>query len=259
MKSWLLYKPQDFFPSLRDEAEVDTLLNNDVYKFFMLDFILAHPEYVGTPVRWKMTIRNRDIATAKVFSQEKLERQLKMTREKIQGVSESDLSYLRGMTNTQWKRLFREETLKFLSEFRLPDFQITQVWNNYQMTFEGAWENSMMWEIFALKIVNSLYISEYIKKEEISDAEFTHIINQVLTRLFDDIKILKALLKQHFLNLELADLWVRIFKEWSMKFSEKISQDNMSEQVTYKSQKRWEARIRKERMLMNSAWFRPLS
>lgn len=192
MKSWLLYKPQDFFPSLRDEAEVDTLLNNDVYKFFMLDFILAHPEYVGTPVRWKMTIRNRDIATAKVFSQEKLERQLKMTREKIQGVSESDLSYLRGMTNTQWKRLFREETLKFLSEFRLPDFQITQVWNNYQMTFEGAWENSMMWEIFALKIVNSLYLSEYIKKEEISDAEFTHIINQVLTRLFDDIKILKS-------------------------------------------------------------------
>lgn len=60
------------------------------------------------------------------------------------------------------------------------------------MTFEGAWENSMMWEIFALKIVNSLYLSEYIKKEEISDAEFTHIINQVLTRLFDDIKILKS-------------------------------------------------------------------
>jgi len=45
MKNNLLYKPEDIFPSLRDDAEVDNLLNNDVYKFFMLDFVLAHPEY----------------------------------------------------------------------------------------------------------------------------------------------------------------------------------------------------------------------
>jgi nicotinic acid phosphoribosyltransferase len=101
MKNNLLYKPEDIFPSLRDEAEVDNLLNNDVYKFFMLDIVLAHPEYVGTPVRWKMTIRNNDIKTADVIPKEKLERQLKLTQEKIQGVSQSDLSYLRGMTDSQ--------------------------------------------------------------------------------------------------------------------------------------------------------------
>lgn len=50
----------------------------------------------------------------------------------------------------------------------------------------------MMWEIFALKIINALYISEYIKKENISDVEFTQIINQVLARLFEDIKTLKT-------------------------------------------------------------------
>ena len=49
----------------------------------------------------------------------------------------------------------------------------------------------MMWEIFGLKIINSLYLSEYIKKEEITDVEFTQIINQVLGRLFEDIDILK--------------------------------------------------------------------
>lgn len=49
----------------------------------MLDFILAHPEYAGTPVRWKMTIRNSDIQTAEVIPQEKLERQLKLAQEKI--------------------------------------------------------------------------------------------------------------------------------------------------------------------------------
>jgi len=192
MKNNLLYKPEDIFPSLRDDAEVDNLLNNDVYKFFMLDFVLAHPEYRWTPVRWKMTIRNNNIRTADVIPEEKLERQLKLTQEKIQGVSESDLSYLRGMTDSQGKRMFREETLSFLRNFKLPEFHMKKVGNNYQLEFEWPWENSMMWEIFGLKIINSLYLSEYIKKEEITDVEFTQIINQVLGRLFEDIDILKS-------------------------------------------------------------------
>lgn len=50
----------------------------------MLDFVLAHPEYAGTPVRWKMTIRNPNIRSATVIPQEKLERQLKLTQEKVQ-------------------------------------------------------------------------------------------------------------------------------------------------------------------------------
>lgn len=91
------------------------------------------------------------------------------------------------MTDSTGKILFREETLSFLKTFKLPDFQVSQVGENYELEFEGPWENSMMWEIFALKIVNALYISEYIKKENISDVEFTQIINQVLARLFDDI------------------------------------------------------------------------
>ena len=87
--------------------------------------------------------------------------------------------------------MFREETLTFLKDFKLPEFHLTQIGNNYELEFEGPWENSMMWEIFGLKIVNSLYLSEYMKKETISDIEFTQIINQVLARLFDDIETLK--------------------------------------------------------------------
>jgi len=88
--------------------------------------------------------------------------------------------------------MFREETLTFLRDFKLPEFHLHRVGNNYELEFEGPWENSMMWEIFGLKIINSLYLSEYIKKEEITDVEFTQIINQVLGRLFEDIDILKS-------------------------------------------------------------------
>ena len=49
----------------------------------------------------------------------------------------------------------------------------------------------MMWEIFGLKIVNTLYLSEYIKKSELSDSDFTQMMTTVLSRLFADIEILK--------------------------------------------------------------------
>lgn len=188
----LLYKPEDFFPVLREEAEVDNVLNNDVYKFFMLDFILAHPEYKWIPVKWKMTVRSEDVKTAQVIPREKLEAQLQKTKDLVRGVSEADRSFLRGITDDAGRRLFKEETLDFLENFSLPDFKV-EVWEdgNYQLEFEWPWENSMMWEIFGLKIVNTLYLSQYLKKEEVTDVEFTKMMNQTLARLFEDIETFK--------------------------------------------------------------------
>jgi nicotinic acid phosphoribosyltransferase len=76
MKSSLPYKAHDLFAVARDEAEITTLLNNDVYKFLMLDFILAHPEYRDLIVRWKMKIRSKDVRTLDIIPEEALREQL---------------------------------------------------------------------------------------------------------------------------------------------------------------------------------------
>ena len=205
MNTSLLYKPVDFFPSMREEAEVDTLLNNDIYKFFMLDFILAHPEYRWKLVRWKMTIRSPEIRTTAVIPRNRLEQQLDLTHSNVKWVSESDLSYLRGMTDDHGNRLFREETLEFLKNFQLPKYSISDNGRgNYELEFEWPWENSMMWEIFGLKIVNSLYLSEYIRKEKITDVEFTKMMNETLGRLFRDIETL-----QKSSQSKLSEFWTR--------------------------------------------------
>ena len=193
MKSPLLHKPEDFFPVMREEAEVDNLLNNDVYKILMMDFILAHPQYSNLQVRWKMTVRNPDISLGKVIPQEKLESQFQMTRDAIDGISPAQASYLRGFQTNSGKQLLRNETLEYLTYFKLPHFSIKKDKNEgYEIEFEWTWQDSMMWEIFGLKIVNTLYLSEYIKKEKISDIEFTQMMNQTLGRLFEDIKTLKT-------------------------------------------------------------------
>lgn len=87
--------------------------------------------------------------------------------------------------------MFREETLAFLKDFTLPDFQVGTENGNYTLDFTGPWESSMMWEIIALKIINALYISQYIKKSNISDVAFTQMMTEVRQRLFADIQVLQ--------------------------------------------------------------------
>jgi nicotinate phosphoribosyltransferase len=136
MKSSLLYTPQNCFSVARDEPEVTSFLNTDIYKFLMLDFILAHPEYRDIPVRWKMKVRNPDIRLAEVIPESALREQLDATHG-IEGVTPADISYLRGMTRNDRSPQFSEDTLKFLETFRLPEYQLENDGNGgYDLSFE---------------------------------------------------------------------------------------------------------------------------
>ena len=186
------YTKKDIFAVAREEAEVSNILNNDAYKFYMLDFILAHPEYSDIEVEWKMTVRSKDVKTIDVIPKEQLINQLKMTQN-IAWVWDEDIEYLRSMTQKSWDLTFREETLEFLKNFKLSDFSVEDDWKgNYDIKFKGPWKNSMMWEIFGLKIINTLYLYNYIEKEKLSPEEFNKIIQITLSRLVKDIEIFKT-------------------------------------------------------------------
>lgn len=147
MRTSLPYTLQNSFAAARDEAEVDSLLNTDIYKFLMLDFFLAHPEYRNIQVRWKMKVRNKDVRLADVIPEEALREQLDATKN-IRGITQADTSYMRGM-QVGTRRLLREETLSFLQGFQLPDYKLEKDGRGgYDLTFEGSWVDSMLWEIY---------------------------------------------------------------------------------------------------------------
>lgn len=186
------YTPEDIFAPAREEAEIQSITNNDVYKFYMLDFILNHPEYKDTPVEWKMTIRNPNIKTAEIIPEEQLIEQLKAAQNII-GITEDETNYLESLKFENGRKIFSSKTIGFLKTFKLPDFEIKNDWNwNYEMTFMWPWQNSMMWEIFGLKIINTLYLYNYVKKEKLTNKEFNQIIQTTLSRLFEDIEIFKS-------------------------------------------------------------------
>jgi len=186
------YEITDIFAPAREEAEIQSITNNDVYKFYMLDFILNHPEYKDTPVEWKMTIRNPDIKTAEIIPEQQLIEQLKAAQD-ITGISDKEAQYLENLKFDNGRKIFSKKTIEFLKTFKLPDFEIQNDGNwNYEMTFVGPWQNSMMWEIFGLKIINTLYLYNYVKKENITKNEFNQIIQTTLWRLFKDIETFKS-------------------------------------------------------------------
>ena len=192
MRTNLPYTLQNSFAPARDEAEVQSLLNNDVYKFLMLDFILARPEYANLNVRWKMKVRNQDVKLWNVIPEWEFRAQLDTTQS-IWWVSPADISYLRGMTSIGGRPLLREETLKFLETFRLPDYFLeSDKAGGYNLSFEGSWATSMMWEILSLKIVNSLYLYNYAKKAKITPVEWNRIMTGLMGRLYTDIDTVKA-------------------------------------------------------------------
>lgn len=188
MRSSLPFTPQKCFAAARDEAEIQSLLNNDVYKFLMLDFILAHKEYRDVEVRWKMKVRTPGVRLANVIPEAALREQLDAARA-IPGVSPAEISYLRGMLTTSGRPIFQEETLAFLQDFRLPDYRLENDGEgNFELSFTGPWKTSMMWEILALKIVNTLYLYHYVKKAKLSAAEFNGVMTRTFARLYDDVE-----------------------------------------------------------------------
>ena len=91
------------------------------------------------------------------------------------------------------RAMLREETLGFLSGFQLPEYHLeSDGHGGYTLEFEGTWAESMLWEIYALKIVNSLYLYHYAKKAELSPIEWNGVMTRMYNRLYDNIENVRS-------------------------------------------------------------------
>ncbi len=96
------------------------------------------------------------------------------------------------MTTSTGRRLLREETLHFLKNFKLPEYQLENDGNGgYNLSFERTRATSMMWEIPALKIINSLYLYHYAKKANVTPSEWNGVMTRMFARLYENIDTIK--------------------------------------------------------------------
>lgn len=131
---------------------VRSLLDTDFYKLLMLQMIWGlHPKL---DVTFSLINRKTKVRLADEIDEQELREQLDHAR--TLRFSKKEMIWLAGNTFYGRKQIFNPEFLAWLSEFRLPEYELTKHDGQYELEFKGPWMYTSLWEIPALAIINEL-------------------------------------------------------------------------------------------------------
>lgn len=129
-----------------------SLLDTDFYKLLMLQMIWGlYPKVDAT---FSLINRNKTVLLADEIDEGELREQLDHAR--AIRFTKKEMIWLAGNTFYGHKQIFQPEFLKWLADFRLPEYELTRRDGQYELHFHGRWMETTMWEIPALTIINEL-------------------------------------------------------------------------------------------------------
>jgi nicotinate phosphoribosyltransferase len=138
-----------------------SLLDTDFYKLLMLQFIWKH--YPKTRVSFSLFNRTTSMRLADMFPREELIHQMEHARKLT--FRRSELVWLAGNTFYGRRGIFEPAFLEWLEhDFRLSDYELSVKDGQFELTFDGLWTESTMWELYALSILNELKTRAGLKK-----------------------------------------------------------------------------------------------
>jgi nicotinate phosphoribosyltransferase len=140
---------------------IRSLLDTDFYKLLMLQFIWKH--YPKTRVSFALFNRTSSVRLADLFTTREIAEQL----EHVQTLRfrKSELVWLAGNTFYGRRGIFEPAFLEWLEkDFKLSDYALSVSDGQFQLSFEGYWPETTMWELYALSILGELRTRANMKK-----------------------------------------------------------------------------------------------
>jgi nicotinate phosphoribosyltransferase len=131
---------------------VRSLLDTDFYKLLMLQAI--HARHANVRTTFSLINRTRSVKLATIIDERELREQLDYAR--TLRFAKKELIWLAGNTFYGKRQIFRPEFLAWLADFALPEYQLRRVGDDFELTFDGPWAQTTLWEIPALSIINEL-------------------------------------------------------------------------------------------------------
>jgi nicotinate phosphoribosyltransferase len=131
---------------------VRSLLDTDFYKLLMLQAI--HERHASVRATFKVINRTRTFSLSAVVDEQELRGQLDYAR--TLRLAKKELIWLAGNTFYGKKQIFKPDFLAWLETFQLPPYELRIVDGEYELLFEGPWQETTLWEIPALSIINEL-------------------------------------------------------------------------------------------------------
>jgi nicotinate phosphoribosyltransferase len=166
---------------------VRSLLDTDFYKLLMLQAI--HARHSDVNVTFRVINRTKGINLAELIDAHELREQLDYAR--TLRLAKKELIWLAGNTFYGKKQIFRPEFLAWLEHFQLPDYDLRIVDGDFQLTFDGPWEKTTLWEIPALSIINELKTRAILKG--MGRFELDVLYARAKAKLWSKIERLRAL------------------------------------------------------------------
>jgi len=178
---------------------IRSLLDTDFYKLLMLQFIWKH--YPTTHVSFAVLNRSAAVRLADMFSREELSHQMEHVRRLR--FRRSELVWLAGNTFYGRRGIFEPAFLEWLErDFRLSDYAISVSDGQYQLSFEGLWTQTTMWELYALPILSELKTRASLKS--LREFGLDILYARAKTKLWNKIERLRGVP-----NLSVADFGTR--------------------------------------------------
>ena len=178
---------------------VRSLLDTDFYKLLMLQFIWKH--YPTTRVSFSLANRTSSVRLADMFAVEEVVGQLEHVR-KLR-FRKSELVWLAGNTFYGHRGIFEWKFLEWLEQdFKLSDYELSVTDGQFQLSFDGCWPETTMWEVYALSIISELKTRASMKK--LSEFELDILYARAKTKLWGKIERLYGVP-----NLSVADFGTR--------------------------------------------------
>ena len=190
---------------------VRSLIDTDFYKILMNQFIFNNSKDVI--VKFQLINRSSKVRLADLISESDLIDQLDQAR-KVK-LSRGESTWLRGNHFYGKTMMFSPSFIEWLENFRLPAYKLEKKHGNYELTFEGPWNEVSMWEIPALSIVSELKSRALLRR--MGKFELQVLYARAMTKLWEKIERLRMLP-----TLQIADFGTRrrhsfLWQDWCVQ------------------------------------------
>jgi nicotinate phosphoribosyltransferase len=164
---------------------VRSLIDNDFYKLLMCQSVFHNKPDVN--VTFSLINRSKSVRLADLIDEGELREQLDHIRSLSLARGES--TWLRGNTFYGKRQMFRPDFMEWFEGLRLPPYHLEKRDGQYELTFEGAWPEVMLWEIPALAVLMELRGRAVLR--DMGRFELQVLYARAMTKLWEKIELLR--------------------------------------------------------------------
>ncbi|TYC64255.1 nicotinate phosphoribosyltransferase [Rhodobacterales bacterium] len=190
---------------------VRSLIDTDFYKLLMCQSVFRNKP--DTKVTFSLINRSRSVRLAEMVDEGELREQLDHVRSL--SLSRGESTWMRGNMFYGKRQMFRSDFMEWFENLRLPPYHLEKRDGQYELTFEGAWPEVMLWEIPALAILMELRSRAVLNSMKRFELQILYA--RAMAKLWEKIKRLQPLE-----GLKIADFGTRrrhsyLWQDWCVQ------------------------------------------